>query len=374
MNNQLHIVCFDVPSPPDYGGVIDVFYKIKHLHKAGIIIYLHLFQYGRKQSDELGKYCHSVYYYQRNRSLKKQFSTVPYIVFSRNNSDRLIKNIHSVEAPVLFEGLHTTFSLQRKLIFNRKIFVRTHNIEHKYYHELAKIESNFTKKLYYFIESIKLKRYEKTLKKADCVLAISEHETQYFKENINPESHYLPPFHPNSKVKQLSKKGYFALYHGNLAVKDNVEAAIFLIEVFKNIDFPLVIAGKSMEPKLQKKINDAINTTFIALKNQSHLEELMQRSHINILYSRQTTGVKLKLINALYHGRYILCNEAMVKDSVLERLCAIANSKTEFRSMINQLVQCDYAEDEIKKREQGLVEFNCRDNVQKITSLIRLGD
>ena len=28
---ELNIVSFDVPYPPDYGGVIDVFYKIKEL-------------------------------------------------------------------------------------------------------------------------------------------------------------------------------------------------------------------------------------------------------------------------------------------------------------------------------------------------------
>ena len=40
---QLHIVAFDIPYPPNYGGVIDVWYKLKALHAKGIKIILHCF-------------------------------------------------------------------------------------------------------------------------------------------------------------------------------------------------------------------------------------------------------------------------------------------------------------------------------------------
>ena len=40
---KLHIISFDNPYPPVYGGVIDVFYKIKDLHAEGYEIYLHCF-------------------------------------------------------------------------------------------------------------------------------------------------------------------------------------------------------------------------------------------------------------------------------------------------------------------------------------------
>ena len=43
---EIHIVCFDVPHPPDYGGVIDIYYKVKSLHELGIKVHLHCYQYG----------------------------------------------------------------------------------------------------------------------------------------------------------------------------------------------------------------------------------------------------------------------------------------------------------------------------------------
>ena len=39
MNNKtIHIIVFDVPYPSDYGGIIDVFYKLKALHQLGVNI------------------------------------------------------------------------------------------------------------------------------------------------------------------------------------------------------------------------------------------------------------------------------------------------------------------------------------------------
>ena len=39
MEKHLHIISFDVPYPANYGGVIDVFYKLKALHAEGIKIH-----------------------------------------------------------------------------------------------------------------------------------------------------------------------------------------------------------------------------------------------------------------------------------------------------------------------------------------------
>ena len=54
----IHIVAFDVPYPADYGGVIDIFYKIKAIYDEGFDIKLHIYYYGHKHSkSELRKYC-----------------------------------------------------------------------------------------------------------------------------------------------------------------------------------------------------------------------------------------------------------------------------------------------------------------------------
>jgi len=43
VKNYLHIVCLDVPWPPDYGGAIDMMNRIMMLKKLDIGIHLHYF-------------------------------------------------------------------------------------------------------------------------------------------------------------------------------------------------------------------------------------------------------------------------------------------------------------------------------------------
>ena len=57
----LHVISFDIPYPANYGGAIDVFYKIKALHEKGLKIILHCFLYNNKKiPEELIKYCEEV--------------------------------------------------------------------------------------------------------------------------------------------------------------------------------------------------------------------------------------------------------------------------------------------------------------------------
>ena len=89
----LHVVAFDIPYPPNYGGVIDVYYKLKALHRKGIRIILHAYEYpGRERSDKLHDYCEEVHYYPRLVGFRSALSTKPYIVASRK-SDQLLKNL-----------------------------------------------------------------------------------------------------------------------------------------------------------------------------------------------------------------------------------------------------------------------------------------
>ena len=57
MNKYLNIVSLNVPYPPNYGGVIDIYYKIKALKAVGVKIILHCFLYNRPEAKELEELC-----------------------------------------------------------------------------------------------------------------------------------------------------------------------------------------------------------------------------------------------------------------------------------------------------------------------------
>ena len=132
----LHIVSFDIPYPANYGGVILIFNQIKALHKLGVKVILHCFQYGeRVPQPELERYCHEVYYYKRSRSLFYQASFLPFIMRSRM-SRALIKRLRRDNHPILFEGMHTSVYVWHKKLRGRQKLVRMHNVEWQYYESL----------------------------------------------------------------------------------------------------------------------------------------------------------------------------------------------------------------------------------------------
>ena len=369
-NNKLHIVSFDVPFPPDYGGIIDVFYKIKSLSELGIEIYLHAFEYKIGKSEELEKICKKVYYYPRKTSFKKLFSSLPYIVYSRKNKELLI-NLKTIDAPILFEGLHTTYPLVYEDFKNRKVLVRTHNIEHLYYKGLAESETNIIKKIFFISENKKLKSYENILKKVDYILSISNSENQYFEKTYKTKSVYIPVFHSNQTVKKLRHKGSYALYHGDLGVADNIRAVKYLIEVFKHISYPLKIVGDIKKLKSTFFNNNYPNISFVQLNNQNQLKDLLNKAHINVLPTFQNTGVKLKLINTLYNSRFCIVTKEMVENNGLQSLCTISNNKTNFTNNVLKLIDSDYAQKEISKREIKLKEFDTKTNALKIIQILK---
>ena len=286
------------------------------------------------------------------------------------SSDELIKNLKEIEAPILFEGLHTTYPLINEHFEDRKVLVRAHNIEHLYYKGLADSENRINKKIFFKTEAKKLFRYEKILHKADKILSISPSENSYFRNQFIDKTVYIPVFHENKKVRKLSKKGEFAMYHGDLRIADNIRSVHFLIDIFKGIKFPLLIASSFINESIINEINKFENIRFITIKNQEHIMGLFDKTHINVLPTFQKTGIKLKLINSLFNGRYCVVTNEMVEDTGLERLCEIGKTKEMFSQKIVELIHKDYDSAKIKEKKKDLKIFDTEVNAKKIIELI----
>jgi hypothetical protein len=361
---HIHIVSFDVPYPANYGGVIDIFHKIKCFHKLGVKVHLHAYQYGRKESKVLMDYCHEVHYYKR-KIFRNPFSNKkPYIVVSRNSVE-LIDCLVQDDYPILFEGLHSTFYLADKRLKDRKKIVRMHNIEHDYYEHLYRAEKNYAKKSFFKLEATRLKKYESVLKHADLIAAISSNDHKYLSSKFE-KTFYWPPFHTNEEVTGIVGKGEFILYHGNLGVAENYKAAKYLINnVFAHSDYPFVVAGSNPTYELKNLIQKHDNIKLFSDISTEKIEQLIASAQINILHTAQATGIKLKLINALYQGRHCLVNNKMVDNTGLEGLCYVANNSTQYKEQIAQLWAEEFSSEEIEERKVILQsEFNNLANME----------
>lgn len=119
MERYLNIIAFNIPWPANYGGIIDVYYKIKALHQCGVKIILHCFEYERAHSPELEAICEKVFYYKRHTGLRTNITLLPYNVYSRKHPE-LIANLLKNDYPILFEGLHCCYYINDPRLHNRK--------------------------------------------------------------------------------------------------------------------------------------------------------------------------------------------------------------------------------------------------------------
>ncbi len=371
MNEKhLNIIALNIPYPPDYGGVIDIFYKIKSLYNQGVRVQLHCFQYGRDKSNVLKNYCENVYYYKRNKGLKFFLSLLPYIVITRSNKE-LLKNLKKNEYPILFEGLHTTYFANHIELSNRKKFIRHHNIEHEYYFKLAKSEKNIFEKIYLFTEAAKLKRYFNRLKRINCHLAISENDRVKLEVKFK-QTLLVPAFHSNESISCIEGKSDYILYHGNLSVPENINAVIYLIkEVFTKIQRKVIIAGKNPSKHIEKIICKYENIILESNPGEEKMHDLIRNAHINILITFQSTGLKLKLLNALYNGRFCIVNDHMINNTGLDTVCTIANSPDQILESISSLIHEEFLPEMIGKRKILLEsQFSNELNALIITELL----
>jgi len=378
MNKELNIITLDIPFPPNYGGAIDEFYTIKKLYDLGIKIYLHAFQYGeRKPRKELEQYCTEVHYYERKRNLYDFFNKIPFIVKTRDH-DLLLNNLLKNNAPILFEGIHTTYFLSDPALRGRLKIIRAHNIEQDYYKFLAKFEKNLLKKIYFFIESVKLKNYEiNVIKNADSIAAISIGDMKRIKlwnENVE----LISSFHPFDNVESMIGKGKYALFHGNLDVSENKTAAEFLAnKVFNDINIPFIIAGKcKKENNIKRHLVPNSNIQLLTNISDEKMNDLIRNAHLNVLYTTQSTGLKLKLIYSIFLGRFILVNNLMVENTDLAPLCEIANDEKEMKKKILNIFDDYFTDEMIEKRKKILNDLGYMNeqNVKKLLKMLQINE
>ena len=374
MNLTLHIVSFDVPFPPNYGGVIDVYYKLRALHEAGVKVILHCFQYERNQAPELDELCVEVCYYPRQSGFLNVFSLKPYIVSSRISAllrERLMQD----DFPILFEGLHTCDLLNDPVFRKRKKIYRESNIEHHYYYHLFKAAGNLRDRLFFLAESIKLGWFQPILKHADLMLVVSKEDQQYLQHRFpQHDIRYLPSFHHDNNVNSRPGKGSYVLYQGNLSVPENFRAAEYIINHIYTGSLPkLIIAGLDPPDHLVKLIGEHANIRLEHNPDEPRMFELIRDAQINLMVTSQPTGLKLKLLNALFQGRHCLVNNDMLAGTGLDSVCRVATSPEQFREEIIQLFHEEFDDQEISRREKIIMAtYSNKKNCKILTDILNL--
>jgi len=371
-DKHLHIICFDIPYPVNYGAIFDVFYKIKSLHRAGIQLHVHCFDSGRGPQEELNKYAVEVNYYKRRHGHQGFSFKLPYIVGSRIDpalSERLLQD----DYPILMEGIQSTYLAHDPRFRERKIVVREQHLEYSSYRALQKNTWHPVKRFYYAHEARLLKDYEERTVQSIPVTCVSESDKKTLQLNLHARQVMrIPFFLPFQQVKANEGIGSYCLYHGNLSVPENEQAAFYLLNhVFNDIEIPFVITGKNPSRKLLRAAKRSNFHCLVENPKEAEMQDMIEKAQINILPSFNRNGIKLKLLNALFNGRHCVVNTPTVDGSGLESATHIASSARAFKSIIAQLYHQPFGPEEITLRKQLLEqEYNNELNANRLIQWI----
>src|SRR5690606_7946194 len=155
--------------------------------------------------------------------------------------------------------------------------------------------------------------------------------------------------------------------HGNLSVKENEEAGIYILtHIAPFVDFDFIIAGKDPGYALEKRVKLPSNIRLISNPTNEEMQNLIINAHINLLPTFQPTGFKLKLLNALFTGRFCIGTPELTESTGLADLCTTASTPSEFRNEITKLLSIAFSNEMIDKRKLILNKYSNKGVITKL--------
>lgn len=356
MNRHLHIICPERPWPADNSVAIDIFYRLKALHKEGIRIHLHYFTTAENGNPtELNQFCETIHLYKVSNGHKAFSFSTPSVVNARIN-DILIDKLNNDNFPILIEGIACSGILSSINTKNRRIVLRLNKTTQSFQQKPVKTGNKLIQQIKFQFRQKQLEIVEKNLPVTITVACSTETEKNRFEEKKQfQNSCYLPLFTPFTTVDAVEGVGSFCLYHGDLSSPENEEAVIWLLtKVFSKIKVPLVIAGKNPSKRIDKLAHFYLHTCLVANPTSEELNDLIKKAHINVLPSFGNDNSKMKLVSTLFKGRHCVTNPDMVKNTGFEAACHVGNNAAAIASIILQLHHQPFTAEEIKLRERIL--------------------
>jgi len=153
-----------------------------------------------------------------------------------------------------------------------------------------------------------------------------------------------------------------------MVISDNIESALFLVKIFIKTKYKLIIGGSVFPEKLFKLINKHNNIHFENIIDDKKLEVLLQKAHINILWSFQESGTKLKVFNSLFKGRHCIINKNIVDESEIQSLCHIANNEKEILKALEKLFKIEFTLE--NNRKEILLDYTANKSIKKLVAII----
>ena len=196
--------------------------------------------------------------------------------------------------------------------YKGKIILHEHNCEYLIWKRYANIERSLLKKVALLNQAYRIKKYEQQIcRKATIILAAPNDTDELVKIGADA-SKFLETYHLgddnllNEPALDFNKTEKALLYIGTLSWEANIDGLVwFYNEIWQSVkqqhpDIKLYIVGKKPDVRLKEiaaNDNQIILTGFV-----EKVEPYFQKSRIFITPLRFGSGIKVKVVNALYRG------------------------------------------------------------------------
>jgi len=225
--------------------------------------------------------------------------------YNKKISEKIIKLINDKKyTHVFFEGVFpSVYMIDIQSKCNCKTIIRTHNVEHEIWSNLAKNTSNIFKKITYLFLKNQMKKWENFIcSKCDFLFCISKNDQLYFTKKLGKKNGFLPV---SFKLKTREKPNNFSIFHlGSMDWKPNIEGVNwFLKKVWnhnlkKNKSLKLYLAGKNMPDFLKKQSTKSIIIEGVV----ENAENYMKKKSVMIVPLFSGSGIRIKILEGMSMG------------------------------------------------------------------------
>lgn len=231
----------------------------------------------------------------------------------RNKSSEFREKIKTViyQYNVVFCDHYVMFQYIPK-DYKGKIILHEHNCEYLLWKRYAAIEKNPLKKIALLNQSYRIKKYEQEICKAASVILAAPNDIEELIKIGADKTKFLETYHLgddsllNEPDLDFDKTEKALLYIGTLSWEANIDGLVwFYNEIWEKVkqkhpDIKLYIVGKKPDARLKaltEKDKNIILTGFV-----EDVEPYFQKARIFITPLRFGSGIKVKVVNALYRA------------------------------------------------------------------------
>ena len=320
---KMVIIAHDFPYPPNNGGRVDMWTRIKALHSRGVKIFLITWldrEPSQQEYQEIGKYVERIIVYRRCHNIANIIlSKYPSYIVDRQISGLDMENLKSEllffsPQVLLLDGIAGSIcALEIMNLFSEKIiFVyRSHNVEYLYAKALYMSEKNLAYKAVRYINIDRVKKIEKFIRnQSHIIFEISQDD---YERLDMPNNVFLQNPIIDDKFTESKSYEFDILFIGGLCWPNNIYGLKwFVINCIPYLEkkYKIVFAGSNPSKEFIKFCE---TYKIEVLPNPKDIKEVLSKGKVLINPIFHGSGVNIKILEMLSTGKSIVSTNKGVR-------------------------------------------------------------